>query len=444
MLAALLAVRVEAVLMRNLKEELRRQSFGIAAVIRAGEYQVPELQPLVRSLAIRFGSRTTLIASTGRVLADSEQDPGTVENHAGRPEVRAALSGEFGEALRVSRTLHERMLYVAAPVEPLAGRDVVVRVAVPTTKIDDALSNIPLVALASFLAVAAVAAIVSLLLTRTFTGPIGRMNYLARQLAGGKLDQRAQVATQDELGELSESLNRMAESLEASNKLRRDFIANVSHELKTPITGLKLMSETLARSVEEGDTEAAVRFAGKISSDMNRLSRLVDDLLVLSSLEAPEKQPNRRPVDVSELAREVVQSYGHLASERGLELGFSSEESLPPVTGDTELLRTLLENLIENAVKYTSEGKVEVSVRMRDGHTVVSVTDTGPGIAAEDQPRIFERFYRVDKDRSRASGGTGLGLSIAKHIAMIHGASLRVASNPGEGSVFSVEFPRAV
>ncbi|MCL5291873.1 MAG: ATP-binding protein [Actinobacteria bacterium] len=560
LLAAMLASRVEDLFMTNLKDELRKQAFGIAAVIKAGNRGEDELQPLVKSLGVRFGSRITLVDISGKVLADSESEPQTMENHAGRSEIRRALAGGFGEDLRKSATLDRRMLYVAAPVEPLAGRNMVVRVAVPTTKVDDTLRDIPLAAGASFIAIGAIATAVSVLLTRTLTGPISRMTTFAKNLSEGELFKRANVRSRDELGELSDSLNRMAASLEGNvqelstekkklelivdhiadaifllngrgevvfanpaaqkilrlpgdkivgrrfesiadspeiervvsesiskqsagelkieirlprkrhlkvtalpllenkavigslviaqdetrqqrlDKMRRDFVANVSHELKTPITGLKLLGETLARSMED-DKEAALHFAHKISTDMSRLSRLVDDLLILSRLEAPEKKPERLPVSLGEIVQEVVQSFTHLASEKGIELSAEIEKDLPSITGDPSLLRTLVENLVENAVKYTAKGSVRVGV-LKDGSKVVlSVRDTGPGIAEADLPRIFERFYRVDKDRSRATGGTGLGLSIAKHIAENHSARIRVVSSQDSGSIFRVEFP---
>ncbi len=559
LLAALVAIKVESLLIDALKEGLRKQAFGIAAVVKAGNYSEKDLQPLVKSLSARFASRITLIDSGGRVLADSERDPATMENHAGRPEVRRALAGDFGEDLRTSATLDRRMLYVAAPAERLAGRDLVVRVAVPTTKLDDTLKAIPIAAILSLLAIGGVATATSLLLTRTLVGPISLMTSFARRISEGHLSERAEVGGGGELQELAISLNRMAESLEESvrelsseksklqlivdhmtdaiflldsdgvvaltnpaaqkilrlpkeeiegrslesviqsseigdviresalrrkaveaefeilsprrrrlkikslpllvaepiagtlviaqdktgqrrlEKMRRDFIANVSHELKTPITGLKLLAETLSRSTD--DEKAVRRFAGRMLGDMDRLARLVDDLLVLSSLEAPERKMERVPVRLGEIAREVADSYADLASGKGLALDKSIDEGLAPVEGDPGLLRTMVENLIENAVKYTSEGRVEIRVFEKDAKVVLSVADTGPGIDDADIPRIFERFYRVDKGRSKETGGTGLGLSIVKHIAENHGARVYVESEVGSGSVFYVEFP---
>lgn len=559
LLAALVAVKVESLFMDALKENLRKQAFGIAAIVKAGNYREKDLQPAVKSLSVRFGSRITLVEASGKVLADSERDPATMANHAGRPEVRKALAGDFGEDLRTSATLNRRMLYVAAPVERLAGRDLIVRVSVPTTKVDDTLRAIPEVAILSLLAIGAVATVSSLFLTRTLVGPISRMTSFARRLSEGHLSERAPIKGGGELEELAISLNRMAESLEKSvrelsseknklqlivdrmtdgiflldrdglvmlanpsakkilrlpkeeiegrclgdvvpspqieklvrgsavkgkvaeleleisfprrrrlkltslplvddgeiigalliaqdrtgqrrlEKMRRDFVANVSHELKTPITGLKLLAETLLRSTD--DEEAVRRFAGKLLGDMDRLARLVDDLLVLSSLEAPEKKMERRPVPIGEIATEVAESYVDLASGKGLALTKSIDEGLAPIEGDSRLLRTLVENLVENAVKYTSKGRVEIRVFEDNGKVVLSVADTGPGIGNADIPRVFERFYRVDKGRSKETGGTGLGLSIVKHIAENHGAKVRVESELGVGSTFYVEFP---
>lgn len=440
LLTVLIGVRVESLFMNNLKKELRSRASGIAAVISAGSYKTSDFQLLSRSLADRFGTRITFIDKTGKVLADSEKDPADMGDHSDRPEFQAALGGEFGESVRSSASVGRRMLYVAAPAEQLAGRQVIVRVSLPTTQVDESVRDIGAIAILSFLAVGAVATVSSLWLTRTFTGPIGKMTDLARTLASGRFSERASVKSSDELGELSSSLNKMADSVERLDAMRRDFIANVSHELKTPITGVKLLAETLIRAIED-DKEAAVRFAGRITTDMERLSRVVDDLLVLSSLEVSEPHREKRPVDLGEAAAEVVDSFQHLAAERGLDLSVFAGEQPVGVHGDIHLIRTLIENLVDNALKYTSEGSVRVGVEPGEGVVVLTVKDTGYGIPEPELARIFERFYRVDKDRSRATGGTGLGLSIVKHIAENHDAKVSVESKLGEGSEFRVAFP---
>ena len=224
------------------------------------------------------------------------------------------------------------------------------------------------------------------------------------------------------------------------DQVRRDFVANASHELRTPLTSIRGFVEAL----EDGalaDPPTAERFLGKIHTHADRMGALVEDLLELSRLESGERPPVREPVDVSEVAEDVAASFAELAERKGLALACHHQPA-PTVTTDGDRLRRILENLVENAVKYTpSGGSVRIETAGRDGAAQVTVVDDGPGIPAEHLPRIFERFYRVDKARSRDLGGTGLGLSIVKHLAESIGATVAVSSDVGSGTRFTVFVP---
>jgi signal transduction histidine kinase len=222
--------------------------------------------------------------------------------------------------------------------------------------------------------------------------------------------------------------------------VRRDFVANASHELRTPLTSIRGFVEALEDGAS-GDPPTAERFLGKIHTHADRMGALVEDLLELSRLESGERPPVREPVDVSEVAEDVAASFAELAERKGLALGCHHQPA-PTVTTDGDRLRRILENLVENAVKYTpSGGSVRIETAGRDGAAQVTVVDDGPGIPAEHLPRIFERFYRVDKARSRDLGGTGLGLSIVKHLAESIGATVAVSSDVGSGTRFTVFVP---
>jgi two-component system phosphate regulon sensor histidine kinase PhoR len=224
------------------------------------------------------------------------------------------------------------------------------------------------------------------------------------------------------------------------DQVRRDFVANASHELRTPLTSIRGFVEAL----EDGaaaDPPTAERFLGKIHTHADRMGALVEDLLELSRLESGERPPVREPVDVAEVADDVAASFAELAERKGLTLACQHKPA-PTVTTDGDRLRRILENLVENAVKYTpAGGSVRIETCGGGGAAQVVVSDDGPGIPPEHLPRIFERFYRVDKARSRDLGGTGLGLSIVKHLAESIGATVSVASDVGRGTRFTVLLP---
>jgi signal transduction histidine kinase len=224
------------------------------------------------------------------------------------------------------------------------------------------------------------------------------------------------------------------------DQIRRDFVANASHELRTPLTSIRGFVEALEDGAVE-DPATAQRFLGKIRTHADRMTALMDDLLELSRLESGHRPPKWEDVSIPELIEDVAASFAPSAARKQLKLSADPGEA-EVVATDPDRLRRILECLVENAVKYTPEnGEVRLAARTTEGGVAVDVLDDGPGIPAEHLPRIFERFYRADKARSRELGGTGLGLSIAKHLAEGMGASLSVASEVGKGSSFTVSIP---
>jgi two-component system sensor histidine kinase SenX3 len=220
--------------------------------------------------------------------------------------------------------------------------------------------------------------------------------------------------------------------------VRRDFVANVSHELKTPIGALSLLAETMAANK---DSPVNSQLADRVQREANRLSRIVDDLLDLSLIEAQEA-PIREPVPVHLLLHEAAERVRGAADTVGIPLSVSPVATDIVVTGDNSQLVSAVTNLLDNAVKYSEFGDpVEVDAAVVDGTVCISVRDHGIGIPSRDLERIFERFYRVDRARSRATGGTGLGLSIVRHVAQAHGGDVTVESTEGEGSTFRFRVP---
>ena len=221
-------------------------------------------------------------------------------------------------------------------------------------------------------------------------------------------------------------------------EVRSQFVANVSHELRTPLTVIGGFAETLlAGNVDE---HHAQRFLRHIGDEVKRLTLLVDDLLRLAALESGRERPEHAQVPLLELARAVSERYGETARERGIALEVGGEAL--SVRSDRDRIEGILISLIDNAVKYTQDGgHIEVQIGRQDGRALLRVEDDGPGIPEEDLPRIFERFYRVDRSRQRATGGSGLGLSIARHLALSIGADLSVESAIGKGSAFTLAIP---
>ncbi|KAD3456140.1 sensor histidine kinase [Arthrobacter yangruifuii] len=224
-----------------------------------------------------------------------------------------------------------------------------------------------------------------------------------------------------------------------TEEVRNDFVANVSHELKTPVGAISLLSEALDDAA--GDEEAVRRFAGRMHRESARLTALVQDIIELSRLQSTDIVDRAKPVDVNRILEDAVEANRLNAENKNIEvvLGGRSDAA---VYGDAPMLTTAFRNLIDNAIRYSPAGSsVGIGLQSRNGMAQVAVTDQGPGIAPEEQERVFERFYRIDSARSRHTGGTGLGLSIVKHVVANHGGEVDLWSRPGQGSTFTVRLP---
>lgn len=258
------------------------------------------------------------------------------------------------------------------------------------------------------------------------------------------------VARGDELSALVWQVYRTGLALEKENgelrkmeNYRREFLGNVSHELKTPLFAVKGFAETLLDGALEDDRVRRA-FVEKILRNTDRLYALTNDLNELSRLDTGELKFEKAPFAMGRVAQEVVESLDAKAHSRGLSLTLRADADLPPALGDRDRIRQVLTNLIDNAIKYTQTGgHVDVRIRREGGSVVAVVQDTGVGLAPQHIPRVTERFYRVDRSRSRDEGGTGLGLAIVKHILAAHDTQLRIESQVGQGSAFTFALPLA-
>ena len=532
--------------------------------VAARSFEEPDsLQQRVAAIGAAVETRLTVIAADGIVLADSDEDPSTMDNHGSRPEVLDAAAEGSGTSSRFSRTVASRMMYHALAVRESGELIGYVRAALPLTVVEERLGELRWVILSGGLIVVLAALLLGLFVTGRLTAPLIVMTRVAEAIAGGRYAERVETNSRDEIGKLSSAFNRMAAELEeriatitedrgrlfavlsgmvegvvavdrelrvlhlnasaerildvdastcigkpiwevtrflkvnetieqalreanevtgeiclhqdSKNRIvelhaaplrnghtepngavlvlhevtelrrletvRQDFVANVSHELKTPITAVRGLIETV---LDDGEMtpEIRTRFLNKAQEQSMRLSLLVTDLLTLSRLESEDGVLQSDTLDFRDLVSGSVKSFQSTAEAKQVSLDVALPEEPVKLAGDWDALELVINNLLDNALKYTSTGGL-VRVRMRGepDEVFVEIEDSGIGIGPEHHDRIFERFYRVDKARSRELGGTGLGLSIVKHICKVHGGTVSVRSALGAGATFTVRLP---
>jgi two-component system phosphate regulon sensor histidine kinase PhoR len=518
-----------------------------AGSIEQGAYG--RLDATAKRLGGQLKTRITVIDAKGTVVADSIEDPLTMENHRNRPEVIEALTGRTGTSRRFSSTTTQEALYVALPLEKDGKVEGVIRTSrfASDIKIPPRLMGhmIEMLALFSLLAL-----IATLIISRSISKPIGELTWAARKLASGDFNTRVFMKRNDEFRALADTFNSMSrelsgafeelkrqkaelkgivdslregllvvskkgaiiycnESLKAIlgrgsalegqlywealgqsqfielmekarsrrltpveeveirgrtflcsathvepedemvlvlhditsmkevEKIKRDLVSSVSHELRTPLTSIKGFAETLEEEME-GKNRHYVEI---IKRNTDRLINIVRDLLLLAQLEEKGVELEIEEVDLKALAEQTMRIFDAQAKEKNLALRLESPADLPPVLADPFKIEQVLINLLDNAIKYTDKGEVSLVLGRSDQDVTIAVHDTGIGMPKEKLSRIFERFYVIDKSRSRKTGGTGLGLSIVKHIALLHGGEVSVESAPGAGSHFHVRLP---
>jgi signal transduction histidine kinase len=283
-----------------------------------------------------------------------------------------------------------------------------------------------------------IALIVARWLARGMTQPLRDMAQAARRMEVGDYSRRVHTLSRDEVGQLAAAFNRMSEELENLESSRRDLVANVSHELKTPIAAIRAHVENLLDGVEQPNPETLQ----VMLSQSERLGRLVEQLLDLSNLESGEVPLHREAVPLAPLVGQVVSEIRVARADRRVRIEDEFPEDLPAVDADRERVHQVLFNLVDNAVRFTPDGgTVRVTAERHNGAIQVRVADTGTGISPEHLPRLFERFYRADVARTREEGGTGIGLAIARSVVEAHGGRIRAESELGRGSVFTFDLP---
>lgn len=390
--------------------------------------------------------RITIIDNDGSVLADSETgNPETMENHKNRKEVKEAFQDGFGTKVRNSSTIKGSMMY-AAYCSPTQHK--VIRISIHHDVITDLMKMmVPSIAISLLLALS-VAGVLTNKFAASVTKPILEISHKLEGIYDEKIDFNFPHYQYDELNiiartttDMSKSVQDYIRKLEKEKTIRQEFFSNASHELKTPLTAIRGYAELL-QSGMASDTQMQKEFLGRIHSEVEEMTSLINDILMISRLETKELMPTKEMLCVKSVAEEVKKTLKPLADENNVSLEIHCCDDF--VYMDRSHLQGILSNLMGNAVKYNRPGGfVQTDITMNSTSLSIRVEDSGIGIAKEDQKRIFERFYRVDKGRSKRVAGTGLGLSIVKHVTEFYGGCVSVESQSGVGSTFLVQLPAA-
>lgn len=369
--------------------------------------------------------RITVVQEDGNVIYDNYVDAATMNNHAGREEIHEALQSGEGFAIRTSDTLSENRFYFAARM----GDDSVVRVSKQASNAWGLLIRLMPVLLGIVVLLFVLCAVLAKFITNHLVAPIENV--------AEHMDHLEAVDIYEELRPFVAMIQKQHEDIMKSATMRQDFTANVSHELKTPLTSISGYAELMENNLV--DAEHIMNFARAIHQNADRLLTLINDIIRLSELDAVETAPEFEEFDLYKIAENCVQTLRVSAASHGVKILLNGSSQL--VYANKQMMEELVYNLCDNAIRYNRPaGTVEVNIYHGKRGVVLAVKDTGIGIPKEHQERIFERFYRVDKSRSKETGGTGLGLAIVKHIAVVHEAALELISEPGVGTQIQVIF----
>lgn len=404
---------------------------------------IPKLDNLSKKIAKKASIRVTIIATDGKVLSDSEESPSLMENHKYRPEIKSAFGGKTSSSLRYSKTLKKYMLYAASPLISSGKVIGVIRTSVPITLLQQHLNILYKKIFNIGLITTLIAIFISYLFSGKIRKPLMILEESALRFAEGDFSSKVPIHSIKEIGGLAEAMNIMASKLKLLENVRKDFVANVSHELKTPVTSIKGFIETLQDGAIENQDEAK-HFLNIISRHTNRLNAIIEDLLSLSRLEQNAGISDKK-LEKSLLypvLKSAIQLCEINAANKSIIINLDCQPDIYAKL-DTLLFEQAIVNLIDNAIKYSNENKeISINALVAEKEILIKISDQGFGIPKEHIPRIFERFYRVDKARSRKAGGTGLGLSIVKHIINSHRGHIKVLSEINIGSTFVIYLPK--
>lgn len=408
---------------KQVLDELKTVAHMMGSMENLTVYSVKDYQTKLDNI------RITLLDTDGSVLYDSDANAAEMDNHALRPEISEAYSNGEAYAIRESDTLSQNTYYYAI----LLDNGGVLRVAKEANSILSIFASSLPSLLIIIISLTIVCTVVARLFTKSLMKPIDNI--------AKDLDHMGEVKTYDELKPFIETIQSQHEDIIKNAKLRQEFTANVSHELKTPLTVISGYSEL----IENGMTgaEDTIRFSKEIHRNSTRLLTLINDILRLSELDSGEQNTPMEDIDLYELSDNCISMLQMNAEKNNVILDLKGPHLT--VFANRQMLEEMIYNLCDNGIRYNKpNGKVEVSIKENNENVIFMVSDTGIGISEENINRIFERFYRVDKSRSKQTGGTGLGLAIVKHIAEQMNAQIQIDSELEKGTTITILFPKNV
>jgi len=440
---------------RRSQDQASAETLAVEAAPLYAQARMEELQTLLTTSGGELGGRLMVLDESGKVQADSYSELNGSRMEL--PEVVSILVNGKTVDYGVHQLGSKQSLTLLSFLTPLdtnaqwagyctaaittGGKTVgLLLFSSPIQDMMQRLTSLQSRMASYFLIAAAAAMVIALFISRVITRPIATLTMGIQRMGRGDLSVRVPVKGSGELRRMAETFNVMSEKLEMLDKSRNQFVSNASHELKTPLATMKILLENI---IYQPDMDAGLRteFLQDVNSEINRLNLIISDLLTLVSMDSKSMRLNRETFKFADVVRDVTHRLSVVAERRRQEIKLQIGDNCE-MYADCAKLTQVVYNILDNAIKYTPEGG-QIRVRLiRSGRDAIfSVTDNGPGIPKEDQPHIFDRFYRVDKARSRETGGTGLGLSIVNQLVLMHGGSISVQSEEGHGSTFTVELP---
>lgn len=441
-----LDIFMNKVMKDQIVEEMKSQVLLVNEALSKIPKGSNELEDSVYKFASLLQSRITIIDSDGNVSQDSEERAETLENYLNREELANSRKSpnRIGISFRFSKSVKKDYVYVVYRTS----KNHYVRIARDLNFVKETIFDVRVIFLLAMIISSILFSFLVIFLSKKISRPLIELSQIAKQIEAGKYEIEIKSDSNNEIGVLANSLNLMVKTLrqkildlERLQQIRKDFVGNASHELRTPIAAIKGFTESL---IEGGldNPEITKKFLERTQANVKRLEVIVDDLMELTQLEGGNREFSPRFYNIVESVRETTLDFKMIAEEKGLSLFW--ENKLPfkgEILADKNQMEKVVANLVDNAIKYTNTGKIIVSLNQVDNFLIISVTDTGIGIPKSQIDRIFERFYRIDKSRSRKLGGSGLGLSIIKHIIENHKGRIEVYSELGKGTEFKVFIP---
>ncbi|HMM22181.1 MAG TPA: HAMP domain-containing sensor histidine kinase [Selenomonadales bacterium] len=439
LLGVLMSYLLRGYVVESKKRDLYDKGYAVATMV-APILSSGRLPYRLELLGDLVGAQLWVANQEGTVIAGDPPPRWSGRFPGNASQIDALFAGKPQSWIRDARNQTDPSIIVAVPISSAAAPTAVF-LYTPLTGINLAIRSLDRILLISILFGTIAAITMGFFISRGLTRPIADISKAAGRFAAGDYQSRSAAVGEDEIGRLAQVFNRMAEALAQIEQNRRDFLANVSHELKTPVAAIQALTEALQDGLVP-DPDKQKRYLSTIVGEAGHIDRLVRDLLDLSQLEAGELTILKEKISLADFLPTELAKYDYMLAPKGLSLRADIPPVLPPVTADPMRLSQVMANLISNAVRYSPDGgTIEITAKTVAGKVMITVADNGPGIPRSDQPHIWDRFYRVDKSRSRQYGGTGLGLAITKHLVQAMGGEISLHSIPGEGATFALSLP---